>query len=123
MNTLILRSQRTVGGALVLGAVQALAPSGPGTLTSSSLTFNNGEPHESAPFIATVLTLDVPPTIVLVKQGLTSVFSAVPEDHYFCSFADAALTIGVYYGVHWHRTDIGTRGAHGFEILQATAPP
>lgn len=118
MNQLILRPQRAPGG-LILGSQQVLPPSGPGTITSNALTFNNGEPHISAPFTATVVTLDPVPTIVAVKQALTSYFSATPEEHYECTFTDAALQIGVFYGVHWHRTDIGTHGAHGFEVLQA----
>jgi hypothetical protein len=121
MNVLVLRPQKTAGGNLILGEQQAPPPpTGPGTITSSALTFNSGEPHESAPFVATVLTLGFPPTIVLVQGGLVSQFSSVPEDHYFCQFTNAALQQGAYYGVQWKRTDIGDYGANGFEVLRAT---
>lgn len=90
-------------------------------LTSSALTFNNGEPHIDAPFIATVLDLTTS-AVVARKAGLTAVFSSVPEDHYEIAFTDSALVLDTFYAVWWNRFDIGTHGAHGIEILQAKAP-
>lgn len=113
----IFDAQRASGNA-VFGAQRSAALTGPGTLTSSWITWNDGAPHVFAPFICYVSDVDSG-ALILKKTGLTA---ALASDgvHYQCAFADAALVRGTWYAVRWRRADIGAPyGINGFELLQA----
>lgn len=112
----ILRRQR-IGGHAVLGRQRISAPSGPGTITSGWMMWNNGIAHAAVPVTAWVWDA-VTGALLVKKTGLTSQLSA-DGVHYQCAFTDAALSIGSWVWVRWCRTDIGgTYGVNGGELLQ-----
>lgn len=117
MNIGIFRPHRAAAGG-IFGAGLIPQQSGPGTLTSSALRFNNGEDHVYAPFVMHVMALDHSGT-VMVATGLTSSYSALPEPHYELSITDDRLERGQWYAVWYDRTDLPVFDRHGIEILQA----